>query len=240
MTVVVGRLPDWVTAWYLFTRNSRSLGICTTETTNLLARSSFFQCVAFPIDRTLLNCPFICNKKLIKAKHYAFQQILASGNASCRKIVATYLIFINPPLSQLHFAGFLEVCPDLSGLSALQHRQAHIRWLKCRGGAGAAQTHSSRLCNYTQHYKFLRELSDCSDFSPHQQMPSDLSIRPHGKEKWNYWFALWIHPPGHTFFPGNVWKCAFTFTFLNIPEKEKEEKISLNWASEPMTSWKCA
>lgn len=40
VTEVVGWLPDWVTAWYLFILNSQLLGICTTETTKLLAQSS--------------------------------------------------------------------------------------------------------------------------------------------------------------------------------------------------------
>lgn len=61
------------------------------------------------------------------------------------------------PLSQLQFTRFLEVCQDLSGLSALQQQWALQRWLVrmlgCRGGAGTAQTHSSnssRLCNYAR------------------------------------------------------------------------------------------
>lgn len=59
------------------------------------------------------------------------------------------------PLCQLQFTRFLEVYQDLAGLSALQQQRAHQRWqvrmLGWRGGAGAAQTHSSnssRLRNY--------------------------------------------------------------------------------------------
>lgn len=43
VTEVVERLPDLATAWYLFILNSQLLGICTTETTNLLATSAVLQ-----------------------------------------------------------------------------------------------------------------------------------------------------------------------------------------------------
>lgn len=87
--------------------------------------------------------------------------------------------------------GFQEVCLDLSGLWALRHQLAHkrclVRMLGQRGGAGRRKYTALIAAGYgITLTKSLWVLSDCSDFSPHQQMPSDLSIRPLGKEKSNY------------------------------------------------------
>lgn len=164
MTAVVGRLPDWVTAWYLFTRNTRWPGICTTETTNLLAHASAFQCVAFSIDKKRLNRPIFCHQKLIKAQRYVFQQITGGQNGGASKIVV--IRYICQSASEATYGGlrrssqssfpaaFLEVCRDLAGHSALQQQRAHQRgWSVCldgevEQGLRKHSSNSSRLGNY--------------------------------------------------------------------------------------------